>query len=186
MLQPKYDYMESDQGLQPLLAFSCRAAPIRKQPVTILLAIALPLGDNGICFYLTQRRRLMLSVEIDVKDFLIGLLIIAVIVLVIFAIVAIYRLGKSMIKLDKILTDFEVVSEIASVRTKQFDGAIDGLSKTVSGASKKIQGGQNVITVISILVSMFATIRHALQKDDGNTKKEETADVKAGRNGKHK
>jgi hypothetical protein len=131
----------------------------------------------------------MLSVEIDLKDFLISLLVIAAIVLVVFAIVAVYRLGKSMTKLDKILTDFEVVSEAASKRTKQLDGAIDNISKSVSGISKKFKDGQNVIAVISILVNMFAGIRKSLQKDDDakdETENKGEKNEKNEKNEKHK
>ncbi|MDR1815260.1 MAG: hypothetical protein LBR00_01060 [Clostridiales Family XIII bacterium] len=111
---------------------------------------------------------------IDLKDLLICLLIIVAIVLVIYGIVAVSRLAKSMTKLDKILTDFEVVSDTASKRTKQLDGAIDNISKTVSGVSKKVKDGQNIIAVISILVQMFGSISQALKKDgkDGTAKKD--------------
>ncbi|MDR3304616.1 MAG: hypothetical protein LBS85_01090 [Clostridiales Family XIII bacterium] len=102
---------------------------------------------------------------IDVKTFFICLLIIAIIVLVVFAIVAVYRLIKSLKKLDKVLEDFEVVSTVASARTKQLDNAINNVSKTFSGASKKIKDSSGIINVITILVSMFVNIRNVVMKD---------------------
>ena len=107
----------------------------------------------------------MIQLQIDVKDLLLSLLIIGAIVLVIFAIIAVYRLGKSMIKLDKILTDFEVVSEAAAKRTKQLDNSIEKVSKALSGIPLKMREGQNILAVISILVTMFNNIAKSLKRD---------------------
>jgi len=106
----------------------------------------------------------------DTTQVLLGLLIIGAIILVIFAIIAVYRLGKSLIKLDKVLTDFEVVSEAASRRTKQLDTSIEKMSKTLSGISGKMKDGQNILAVVSILVTMFTNITKALKKDPEKNK----------------
>jgi len=107
----------------------------------------------------------MIELQISVMDLLLGLLVIGAIILVVFAIIAVYRLGKSMIKLDKILADFEVVSEAASKRTKQLDEGIEKVSKTLSGVSGKMKNGQNVIAVITILANMVGSIAKSLKRD---------------------
>jgi len=88
---------------------------------------------------------------IDVKDALLSLLIIALVVLTIFAIVAVYNLIKTLKQSQKVLEDFEVVSKVASERTKQLD-------KIIEDMSKKIKSGQNIFNSIPIIVSAVSKI----------------------------
>jgi len=88
---------------------------------------------------------------IDVKDALLSLLIIALVILTIFAIVAVYNLIKTLQQSQKVLSDFEVVSKIASDRTQQLD-------KIIEDMSKKIKSGQNIFNSIPIIVTAVSKI----------------------------
>jgi len=88
---------------------------------------------------------------IDVKTALLSLLIIAAIVLVIYGIVAVYNLTKTLKKSQKVLDDFEIVSRIASERTQELDKFIDQ-------TQKKIKSGQNVLNALPVIASAVAKI----------------------------
>jgi H+/gluconate symporter-like permease len=94
---------------------------------------------------------------IDVKTALISLLIIAVIVLVIFSIVAVYNLIKTLQQSQKVLSDFEVVAKVASERTAQLDKFIDA-------AQKKIKSGQNIFNSVPIIVAAVGQIAKVISQ----------------------
>ncbi|MDR0876069.1 MAG: hypothetical protein LBN12_07670 [Clostridiales Family XIII bacterium] len=91
----------------------------------------------------------------DVKTFLLCLLIIAAVVLIVFAIVAVYNLIKTLQKSQKVLSDFEVVSEVASKRTKQLDEAIEKSSKKIKAGGGI---GAGITTAIPIIISAITAI----------------------------
>ena len=108
---------------------------------------------------------------IDVKTLLLCILIFAGIVLVVFLIVAVYNLIKTLKKSQKVLDDFEIVSKIASERSQQLD-------KLIEQASKKIKASQNVLSSIPIIfkaVSQVAKVIGQQNKNDtDNGKKQKT------------
>jgi hypothetical protein len=92
---------------------------------------------------------------IDLKSLLLCLLIIAIIVLVIYAIVAVYHLIKTLKQSQKVLADFEVVSEVASKRTKQLDEVIEKSSKKIKSASGV---GAGITAAIPLIISAVTAI----------------------------
>ena len=102
------------------------------------------------------------TLTITVAD-LVGLLIIAGIILVIFLMVAVYRLIKTLKQAQKVLDDFEVVSSIASTRTKQLD-------KLITDAQNKIKSGQTVFNFLPVIVSAIGKIAKTVGQ---NSKKKE-------------
>jgi ABC-type maltose transport system permease subunit len=106
---------------------------------------------------------------IDVKTLLLCLLLIAVIVLIIFAIVAVYNLIKTLKSSQKVLADFEVVSEVASKRTKQLDEAIEKSSKKIKNSGGVASG---ITSAIPIIISAVAAIaKYGANKKDESSKK---------------
>ena len=95
---------------------------------------------------------------IDLKDALICLLIIAGIVLAVYLIVAVYNLINTLKQTQKVLTDFEVVSKVASERTKQLD-------KFIEQTQKKIKSGQNIFNSVPIIISAIAQIAKVVGDD---------------------
>ena len=84
---------------------------------------------------------------------LLGLLIIAGIILVIYLIVAAYNLIKTLKKSQAVLEDFEIVAKIASKRSAQLDKAIDE-------ASKKIKSGQGFFSSVPVIISAISKIAY--------------------------
>ena len=104
----------------------------------------------------------------DIKVFFICLLIVAAIILIIFAIVAVYNLIKTLKQSQKVLADFEVVSEISSKRMKQFDAAIEKSSKKLkSGAGI----GANLTSAIPIIISAVTAIGKYVSDKKSDTNK---------------
>ena len=97
---------------------------------------------------------------IDVKTALLCLLIIALIVLIVFAIYAVFHLVKTLKQSQKVLSDLETVSHIASERTQQLD-------KLISDTQKKIKSGQNIMNSIPIIFSAVSRIAKVIgQQND--------------------
>ena len=91
----------------------------------------------------------------DIQVFFVCLLIVAAVILIIFAIVAVYRLIKTLKRAEKVLTDFEAVSEISSKRMKQLDTAIEKQTKKIkTGAGI----GGNITGAIPIIISAITAI----------------------------
>jgi H+/gluconate symporter-like permease len=82
---------------------------------------------------------------------LLGLLIIAGIILAIYAIVAVNNLIKTLKKAQTVLDDFEVVAKVASKRTKELDKFIDD-------TAKKVKAGQNIFNSLPIIFSAIGKI----------------------------
>ena len=108
----------------------------------------------------------MLSLDIEIKDALLSLLIIAGIILAIYLIVAVYNLIKTLKKTQKVLDDFEVVADIASKRSKQLDKIIDDLSK-------KIKASQGVFNVLPAIIKAISRIAKVVSQKNGSKTAEE-------------
>jgi len=87
------------------------------------------------------------TITIDLK----ALLFVVLILLAIYAIYALFQLVKTLKKTQKVLDDFEVVSSIASARTKQLDKAIDDISN-------KIKSGQTIFGLFPVIASAVQKI----------------------------
>jgi len=97
----------------------------------------------------------MVTIEFNPHDLLIGLLIIMGIALLVVLTIAAYNLVKTLKKAQTVLTDFEVVSRIASERSKQLDNVIEQ-------ASKKLKSGQGLINSIPVIFSAISKIAKAV------------------------
>ncbi|GHU61262.1 hypothetical protein AGMMS49983_00670 [Clostridia bacterium] len=108
------------------------------------------------------------TITIPVKDLFVGLLILAIIVLIVFAIVAVYHLIITLKKAEKVLGDFEVVSAVASKRTKQLDDAIEKSSKKIKAGGSV---GSTLTSAIPIIISAITAIaKYATNKKSDTDK----------------
>jgi hypothetical protein len=111
----------------------------------------------------TQFSEGLTMLTIDVKTLFLCLLILAVIVLIIFAIVAVYHLTITLKSSQKVLADFEIVSQVASKRTKQLDEVIEK-------SSKKVKSGGSVASSITTAIPIIVSVIAALAKYGTNKK----------------
>ena len=101
-------------------------------------------------------------IQMTVGDFFLGLLIVAVIILVVFLIIAAYNLIKTLKRSQKVLDDLEVVVKITSKRTQEID-------KIIEQMSKKIKSGQGVFQSIPIIVKTIARIAKILRQNQNRS-----------------
>ena len=106
-----------------------------------------------------------------VGDVLIGLLIIAGVILIVFLTVAAYNLIKTLKHSQKVLEDLEVVVRVASKRTKEIDKLIDKLSKSF----KASQGVFGVIPVIFKAIASIAKLVGQQQNKNAEEDKKENS-----------
>ena len=101
-------------------------------------------------------------VTIDIKvvqTVLLCILIIALIALAIYALYMVFNLIKTLKQAQKVLDDFEVVSQVASERTKQLD-------KLINDTTKKIKSGENIFTSIPVIVSTISKIAKVISRQN--------------------
>ena len=104
----------------------------------------------------------------DIKVFFICVLIVAIIILIVYAIVAVYNLIKTLKRAQKVMADFEVVSEVASKRVKQLDSAIEKSSKklkTGSGVGSSITGAIPIIISVITAIAKYTSDKKADPKE---------------------
>ena len=94
-------------------------------------------------------------IQMTVGDFFLGLLIVAVIILVVFLIVAAYNLINTLKRSQKVLDELEIVVRISSKRTQELD-------KLIEQMSKKIKSSQGVLNTIPIIFKTIAKIAQVL------------------------
>ena len=98
------------------------------------------------------------TINLDVlKATLLCILIIVIIALAIYAIYAVFNLVKTLKKTQKVLDDFEVVSAIASERSKQLD-------KLIEDMTKKIKSGQNIFNSLPVIFSTITKVAKAVSQ----------------------
>lgn len=101
---------------------------------------------------------------IDLQSALLCLLIVAGIVLVVFLIIAVYNLIKTLKQSQKVLNDFETVGAVASKRTKELDKLIDQ-------TQKKMKSGEGILSSVPFIINIVTQIAKAVGKGSGGSSK---------------
>ena len=109
-----------------------------------------------------------MSVTIDIKLFLVILLLIALIVLVVYAVLMIRKLLVTLDRANKVLSDVEVISEIAANRSQDIDGIIGNASDVVYDISDAVAGNANVVSAVSSAAKAAASIKGAFSGKDSD------------------
>lgn len=97
----------------------------------------------------------------DAGLILIGL---AVLVLLIYLIVAVKNLIPVFRSLNRILEDANVISGIAADNAKEVDKIIGDVSSSVSNIASSIKGNQNIVSALSSLIKALGSLSILLQK----------------------
>ena len=114
-----------------------------------------------------------MTITITWEGLLLTALALAGAVLLIYLIVLVSNLIKTVKKANDILDDAKVVSEITADKAQKLDGIIDGVSESVSdlkGNKNIISAATNVVNAVSNLAGMA---KAADRKKDKKTKTEE-------------
>ncbi len=114
-----------------------------------------------------------MTITITWEGLLLTALALAGAVLLIYLIVLVSNLIKTVKKANDILDDAKVVSEITADKAQKLDGIIDGVSdvaETLKGNKNIISAATNVVNAVSNLAGMA---KAADRKKDKKTKTEE-------------
>ncbi len=107
-----------------------------------------------------------MNVTIDLKTLLIILVLIALVVLIIYAIFMVRKLLVTLEHTNKILSDFETVSEIAASRSEDLDGIIENVSGAVSDATSDT----GLVTTVTSIAKSAASLRGLFSSGDEETR----------------
>jgi len=104
-------------------------------------------------------------VTIDVKELLIGLLLLAAVVLIVFLIIAVSNLTKVLKKVSGILDDTSAVTTIVHEKAEETKPLVDDLSGAVMSFASAMKGNESSIASISsiskALSSMVSVIKNS-------------------------
>ncbi|MDD4200852.1 MAG: hypothetical protein PHS19_05625 [Eubacteriales bacterium] len=106
-----------------------------------------------------------MNVTIDIKTLLIAFVLIALIIMIVYTIMMIRKLLITLEHTNSILEDVEVVSSIASERSKDVDSIISNVSCSVSDLSDALKGNQGTVSAIASIVKSAASIKGMMSKD---------------------
>ena len=107
-------------------------------------------------------------VTIDVRTTLIWLLLAALVVLVIFLIVAVKNLVTTIKKTNKILEDAAVISEVAAKKAVEVDEIVGDVHGVVSDLAKAVQGTSTIGAVTNVVKaagSVASTVKQNKEKN---------------------
>lgn len=85
--------------------------------------------------------------------------------LVVYIIVFMSHLIKSMKETNKILKDASVISGIAAEKAVQMDSVVEDIQSAVADFSQAVKGQQNLVGAVSNLVKAFGTLAAIFHKE---------------------
>ena len=103
-------------------------------------------------------------ITLDLKALLIGLLLLACIVMVVFITIAVANLTTTLKKVNVILDDTQTVTGIVNEKAKETKPVVDDLSSALVGFASGLKGNETSIASLSNLAkslsSMVSIIRN--------------------------
>lgn len=107
-----------------------------------------------------------MNVTIDLKILALLIISIAVVVLIIYLIQVMRRLLVTLDKTNKILTDAEIISDIAANRSKDVDGIISNVSESVASVSEAVKGNKNAFAAAAAVAKAVMAVKNAVTKEE--------------------
>ena len=107
-----------------------------------------------------------MNVTIDLKILALVIISIALVVLIIYLIQVMRRLLVTLDKTNKILTDAEIISDIAANRSKDVDGIISNVSESVASVSEAVKGNKNAFAAAAAVAKAVMAVKNAVTKEE--------------------
>ena len=108
----------------------------------------------------------VMNVTIDLKILALVIISIALVVLIIYLIQVMRRLLVTLDKTNKILTDAEIISDIAANRSKDVDGIISNVSESVASVSEAVKGNKNAFAAAAAVAKAVMAVKNAVTKEE--------------------
>lgn len=112
-----------------------------------------------------------MNMTIDLKATGTLLIGIGIIILIIFLIVMVSHLIKTLKKTNRVLDDVQKITKIAAKRTEEVDGALDNVSESATELINTIKGQQDIKKAIATLVNLAGSAKTLYNKITGNEEK---------------
>ena len=107
-----------------------------------------------------------MNVTIDLKILALVIISIALVILIIYLIQVMRRLLVTLDKTNKILTDAEIISDIAANRSKDVDGIISNVSESVASVSEAVKGNKNAFAAAAAVAKAVMAVKNAVTKEE--------------------
>jgi predicted PurR-regulated permease PerM len=107
-----------------------------------------------------------MSVTIDIKVVAYVVIAIMLVILIAYLIKLARKLIITLNHTNKILEDVEVISEIASDRSKDVDEIISGITESVASVSDALKGNQNLISAAAAVGKAVVAVKKYTDKDE--------------------
>ena len=96
-------------------------------------------------------------VTLSLRDIAVGLVLIALVILIIYIAIFFKNLIRTLKTSNEILKDVKTMTEIAEKRTAEIDGVVDGITESISKASKS-NVGSGVLAQLSNIAAAINSI----------------------------
>jgi len=97
------------------------------------------------------------------------LVLVCLAILIIYCVVFMKNLIKTVQQTNSILEDANVISNIAAERTKDVDKIISDVSETVGNVAENVKKNQSTISAFTTVVKAVMSIKNMVKKDDNET-----------------
>ncbi|MDD7512127.1 MAG: hypothetical protein PUK21_07150 [Peptostreptococcaceae bacterium] len=104
----------------------------------------------------------MLTIEL--KDLLVGAVLVALFVLVIYLIVLVANMIQTVKKANAMLDDSKVISGIAAERANQLNDVVSDVAESVAGFATSFNGNESVISSIKGLTRAVKSVANTVRK----------------------
>lgn len=118
-------------------------------------------------------RRNKMTITITWQGALLTAIAVLGIILLIYLIVLISNLIKTVKNANKVLEDAQVISAIAADKAKKIDGIVDGISDTVSTVVDTVNGNKNIISAATNVVNAAAGLAGMVNRSEKKKEKED-------------
>jgi len=114
-----------------------------------------------------------MTITLSVQEALIGILIIAAIILVIYLIVILSKLKPTLEKLDRVLDEVEVITGTTANKVEQVDEIIAGVGDSVSTVVGALKGNQSLLLGATNFLNAAASLCGVVKKPSIRKEKKE-------------
>jgi uncharacterized protein YoxC len=127
-----------------------------------------------------------MDVSITISDLLLFLLGAGGVVLIIFLIVLVSNLIKTLKSANTVLQDVEVISKVVAERTQDIDTVIEDVTASVGTITKNLKGNQGLVKTITSLIDTLTTFIGLFSKTSSGSDAKSDSDDSARTTGSSK
>jgi uncharacterized protein YoxC len=106
-----------------------------------------------------------MDITVTIKDIILFLLGAGGIVLIVYLIVLVANLVKTLKETNKVIEDVSAITDIAAQRAEDIDAIITNVASSAKTVSGNIKGNKNIVATISSVVGIASSIKGLFTKD---------------------